>query len=46
LNGFIEKFGTLFKGYDVAVAIYYGVTRSPHVHISDMTVRPTRQDYP
>lgn len=46
LHGFNEKFGPLLKGDDVADAIYYVVTRSPHVHISDMTVRPTRQDYP
>jgi len=46
LNGFIEKFGPLLRGEDVANAIHYVVTQPPHVHISDIIVRPTRQDYP
>lgn len=41
-----EKFGPLLKGDDVADAILYIVTQPPHVHISDIVVRPTRQDYP
>jgi NADP-dependent 3-hydroxy acid dehydrogenase YdfG len=41
-----EKFGPLLIGDDVANAILYIVTQPPHVHISDITVRPTRQDYP
>ncbi|HUU46104.1 MAG TPA: SDR family oxidoreductase [Acidobacteriota bacterium] len=45
-NGFKEKFGPLLQGDDVAVAIHYIVTRPPHVHICDIVVRPTRQDYP
>jgi NADP-dependent 3-hydroxy acid dehydrogenase YdfG len=43
---FDEKFGPLLRGDDVANAIYYIVTQPPHVHISDIIVRPTRQDYP
>ena len=46
LSGFIEKFGPLLRGEDVANAIHYVVTQPPHVHISDIIVRPTRQDYP
>ena len=46
LNSFMEKFGPLLRGDDVANAILYVVTRPPHVHISDIIVRPTRQDYP
>ena len=46
VDGFNEKFGPLLKGDDVANAIYYIVTQPPHVHISDIIVRPTRQDYP
>jgi NADP-dependent 3-hydroxy acid dehydrogenase YdfG len=46
VHGFHEKFGPLLKGEDVANAIHYVVTQPPHVHISDMIVRPTRQDYP
>ena len=46
LHGFHEKFGPLLRGDDVANAIHFVVTQPPHVHISDMIVRPTRQDYP
>ncbi len=45
-QGFHDKFGPLLIGSDVAEAIYYIVTRPPHMHISDIVVRPTRQDYP
>lgn len=41
-----NRFGPLLVGDDVANAIYYIVTQPPHVHISDIIVRPTRQDYP
>jgi len=41
-----EKFGTLLAGADVANAIHYIVTQPPHVHIGDLVIRPTRQDYP
>jgi NADP-dependent 3-hydroxy acid dehydrogenase YdfG len=43
---FHEKFGPLLTGDDIANAIHYIVTQPPHVHISDIIVRPTRQDYP
>ena len=43
---FNDKFGSLLHGDDVANAIYYIVSQPPHVHISDIMVRPTRQDYP
>ena len=43
---FQDKFGPLLIGDDVANAIHYIVTQPPHVHISDIVVRPTRQDYP
>jgi len=46
VHGFHDKFGPLLMGGDVANAIHYVVTRPPHVHISDIVVRPTRQDYP
>ena len=46
VNSFHEKFGPLLKGDDIANAIYQIVTQPPHVHISDIIVRPTRQDYP
>lgn len=46
VNNFEERFGPLLQGEDVANAIHYIVSQPPHVHISDILVRPTRQDYP
>ncbi|MBI3478908.1 MAG: SDR family oxidoreductase [Nitrosomonadales bacterium] len=43
---FADRFGPLLHGADVANAIHYIVSQPPHVHISDIMVRPTRQDYP
>ncbi|MFA5983331.1 MAG: SDR family oxidoreductase [Methylococcaceae bacterium] len=46
VQGFEDKFGPLLIGEDVANAIHYIVTQPPHVHLSDILIRPTRQDYP
>ena len=46
VRSFDDKFGPLLHGEDVANAIQYIVAQPPHVHISDIMVRPTRQDYP
>ena len=46
VHSFNERFGPLLTGDDVANAIHYVVTQPPHVHVSDIVVRPTRQDYP
>ncbi|MGA8863676.1 MAG: SDR family oxidoreductase [Gallionella sp.] len=46
VRNFDERYGPLLHGEDVANAIHYIVTQPPHVHISDIMVRPTRQDYP
>lgn len=46
VRNFDDKFGPLLVGEDVANAIQYIVAQPPHVHISDIMVRPTRQDYP
>ncbi len=43
---FEDKFGPLLYGEDIANAIYFIVSQPPHVHISDIMIRPTRQDYP
>jgi NADP-dependent 3-hydroxy acid dehydrogenase YdfG len=46
VNSLHEKFGPLLIGEDIANAIHHIVTQPPHVHISNIAVRPTRQDYP
>ena len=46
VDTFHERFGPLLVGDDVANAVHYIVSQPPHVHISDLVVRPTRQDYP
>lgn len=46
LQNFEDRFGPLLIGDDVANAIHYIVSQPPHVHISDIMIRPTRQDYP
>jgi NADP-dependent 3-hydroxy acid dehydrogenase YdfG len=46
VDSFHEKFGPLLIGDDIANVLYHIVTQPPHVHISDIVVRPTRQDYP
>ncbi len=43
---FDERFGPLLYGAEIADAIHFVVSQPPHVHISDIVVRPTRQDYP
>lgn len=46
VDGIKDKFGPLLDGSDLANAIHYVVSQPPHVHLSDIMVRPTRQDYP
>lgn len=46
VDGFVTRLGPLLIGEDVADAIHYAVTRPPHVHVGDIVIRPTRQDYP
>ena len=46
VNNFEERYGPLLQGEDVANVIQYIVSQPPHVHISDILLRPTRQDYP
>jgi NADP-dependent 3-hydroxy acid dehydrogenase YdfG len=41
-----DNFGPLLIGDDIADAVYHIVIQPPHVHISDIIVRPTRMDYP
>ncbi len=46
VQSFKERFGPLLIGEDVANAVHFVVSQPPHVHISEIMVRPTRQDYP
>jgi NADP-dependent 3-hydroxy acid dehydrogenase YdfG len=46
VDSFHEKFGPLPCCDDIADAIHHVVTLPPHVNISDIVVRATRQDYP
>ena len=46
VEGFHEKFGPLLVSEDIANAIHYMVTQPPHVHVGDIVIRATRQDYP
>jgi NADP-dependent 3-hydroxy acid dehydrogenase YdfG len=46
VKSFHDKFGPLLVGDGIANAIHHIVSQPPHVHISDIVVRPTRQDYP
>ncbi len=40
------KFGKLLEPQDVARAVGFVVSQPPHVHINDIVIRPTGQDYP
>lgn len=46
VQGFHDKFGPLLAGEDVANTIHFIVSQPPHVHIGDVLIRPTRQEYP
>jgi NADP-dependent 3-hydroxy acid dehydrogenase YdfG len=46
IEDFKDRFGPLLVGEDIANAIHFAVSQPPHVHVSDIVVRPTRQDYP
>jgi NADP-dependent 3-hydroxy acid dehydrogenase YdfG len=42
----VEKFAPLLAPEDVARAITFVVSQPPHVHINDLMIRPTGQEYP
>ena len=46
VQGFQDRFGPLPEAEDVANLIQHIVSLPPHIHLSDVVVRPTRQDYP
>lgn len=43
---FEERFGPLLEPEDIARGILFVISQPPHVHVSDILIRPTRQDYP
>lgn len=46
VQGFKDKYGPLLSPEDVARSILFMVSQPPHVHVGDLIMRPTRQDYP
>ncbi len=46
VQSFHDKFGPLPTAADIADAISHVTALPPHINISDIVVRPTRQDYP
>lgn len=46
VENFHEKFGPMPTCEDVANTMLFAIQQPPHVNISDILVRPTRQDYP
>ena len=45
-QNFMNKFAPVLKPDDVARVISFIISQPPHVHINDVMLRPTRQDYP
>lgn len=46
IEKFEENWAPLLYGEDIANAVQFVVDQPPHVHVSEIMVRPTRQDYP
>ena len=45
-KGVVEKIGPVLTPEDVARTVAFIVAQPAHCHVSDVVVRPTRQDYP
>lgn len=45
-QGVVEKIGPVLSPDDVARSISFVLSQPAHVHVSDILIRPTRQDYP
>jgi NADP-dependent 3-hydroxy acid dehydrogenase YdfG len=41
-----EKYGPLLEPEDIARSVTFVVSQPAHVHLSNLIIRPTRQDYP
>jgi NADP-dependent 3-hydroxy acid dehydrogenase YdfG len=42
----VEKIGPVLEPADVARSVSFITSQPAHVHVSDVLVRPTRQEYP
>lgn len=42
----VERYGALLKPEDVAETIRFVVSQPAHVHVNEVVIRPTGQDYP
>jgi NADP-dependent 3-hydroxy acid dehydrogenase YdfG len=42
----VEKFGPMLEPADVARTVRFVCEQPPHVHVSDVLIRPSRQEYP
>lgn len=45
-QGVVEKIGPVLGPEDVARSVGFVLSQPAHVHLSDILIRPTRQDYP
>lgn len=45
-RGVVEKIGPVLQPDDVARSVGFVLAQPAHVHVSDILIRPTRQDYP
>ncbi|HEX2092322.1 MAG TPA: SDR family oxidoreductase [Longimicrobiaceae bacterium] len=45
-DSFAERIGPVLTPDDIARLIVFVAAQPPHVHINDVVIRPTRQDYP
>lgn len=45
-GGVVEKIGPVLEPADVARVVTLTLAQPPHVHVSDVVIRPTRQEYP
>jgi NADP-dependent 3-hydroxy acid dehydrogenase YdfG len=45
-EGVLDRIGPVLRPEDVANVVPFILSQPPHVHVADVIVRPTRQDYP
>jgi NADP-dependent 3-hydroxy acid dehydrogenase YdfG len=45
-TAFMDSVGPVLRGGDISRSILFTISQPPAVHVSDMLIRPTRQEYP